>query len=193
VVIPIKTDETFSSPARLRVLVLIAAIVASSLLLIAGCGDDNSSTTDSTAETAAIPVQGPTEVTADELRALAEKQTIYWSGEIPDTKLELTVTDSGNVFVRYLPEDAEIGTTRPALTVSTYPAASAYELLQAEAQKTGAPTEQLEGGGLVMVDKKAPTNVYLAYPGSDFQVEVYDHSPDESLGRIMTGDVEPVS
>lgn len=183
------------SPRIRTGLVIVGALIVALLVwwLISG-GDDDPQSDPAPPAAGLIPAQGPIEISADALRELAQKQTIYWAGERPDTRLELEVTDSGNVFVRYLSEDAAVGNNDDDfLTVGTYPADPALELLQNEAMKTDAKTEELEGGGLVMVRKAHPESVYVAYPGSDFQLEVYDPSPDEALAIVTSAALEPVS
>lgn len=191
-----KTSSPKRRP-RARTLLVAGLLAASTLLLLAGCGDDGEETTTSAEATETTsqgvpPTDGPIEVSPEELSEFAQLQTIYWAGEIPGTKLELTVNEVGNLFLRYIDEDAEIGTSDPYLTISTYPADPALELLQTEAQRTGAETEELPGGGLVMIDADSPTNVYLAYPGGDFQVEVYDPDPEKARSIVTDGELEPV-
>ncbi len=50
---------------------------------------------------------------------------------------------------------------------------------------------KLEDGGLAVIDKSYPKSIHLAYPGSDFQVEVFHPSADQvrrlvSSGRVST-------
>lgn len=178
-------------------LVIAVGLVAALLVWLLVKGDDDNGSSSAPAPPAAdstIPAQDPVEISPEALSELASQQTIYWAGEMPDTKLELTVTNTGNVFVRYLDEAAPIGTEeRDFLTVGTYPARAALELLQQEAVKTDAVTEELTAGGLVMVSKDQPQSVYLAYPGTNYQVEVYDPSAERALDLVLSAGIEPVT
>jgi hypothetical protein len=48
----------------------------------------------------------------------------------------------------------------------------------------------LAGGGLAVFDPSDPTHIHLAYPGSDYQVEVFDPTGRDrqivSSGRVTT-------
>ena len=189
------TDTPRNQPRSRRTGVVIAVgLVAALLVWLLIKGGDNNGSPPAPAADSTIPAQGPTETSAQALRELAKRQTIYWAGERPGTKLELTVTSTGNVFVRYLDKATPIGSKKQDfLTVGTYPASGALALLQHEAARTNAVTRQLNGGGLVMVSKSQPQSVYLAYAGTNYQVEVYDPSAKRALDLILSGAVEPVS
>lgn len=69
---------------------------------------------------------GAREVSIEEIRSLATSKghALYWAGPLPARKLELTENQRGEVFVRYLPASASIGTRSPVFTViGTYPVA----------------------------------------------------------------------
>ena len=48
------------------------------------------------------------------------------------------------------------------------------------------------GGGLAVYSVEAPNNVYVAFPGSDVQVEVFDPRPKRALRLVTSGRVAPV-
>ena len=43
-----------------------------------------------------------------------------------------------------------------------------------------------------MVDKSYPKSIHLAYPGSDYQVEVFDPSAAAARALVSSGQVEPI-
>ena len=100
---------------------------------------------------------------------------LYWAGQRRGTTYELTQTPDGRVYVRYLPHGVQVGSGRPYLTVGTYPVANAYATTKAAASKPGAVPIRISGG-IAFYDKSRPTSVYLAFPGVDEQIEVYDPS-----------------
>jgi hypothetical protein len=51
---------------------------------------------------------------------------------------------------------------------------------------------ELPGGGIALVDEGYRQSVHVAFPGVDYQVEVYDPSPRRSLAVTTSGDVGPV-
>ena len=75
------------------------------------------------------------------------------------------------------------------LTVATYPFNGAYAALQKVA---GSKAVTIPGGGIAFVDAKDPKSIHLAYPNSNYQVEVYDPSPAKALSVASSGAVRPV-
>ena len=61
--------------------------------------------------------------------------------------------------------------------MGTYPVQDAVAALQHEADKPGAKTDSAPGGGFVLTSSDAPQSVYLAFPNSNYQIEVYDPTP----------------
>ena len=78
------------------------------------------------------------------------------------------------------------------MTIGTYPVPDAHAALQALAEKPGAHTAKTPDGGLVVVTEQNPTSVYIAYPDTDYQVEVYDPDPRKALEVATSGAVVPV-
>lgn len=109
------------------------------------------------------------------------------------TKLELTTTGSGKVYVRYLSPSASDGDPRPAfLTVGTYPFDRAYHTTRAVAKRRGTSSARALGGGLAVWNAARPTSVYVAFPGSDRLVEVFDPDPRRARDLALSGEVGTV-
>jgi len=119
---------------------------------------------------------------------------VYWAGApAPGTELELTRSAAGGVYVRYLSGDGELGDRRGQFTtVGTYPVPSAYAVLGRAAEQPTAVTRDLPGGGLALLDTRRPQSVYLVWPGSGYEVEVFDPSPKRALDLVLDGTVAPV-
>jgi hypothetical protein len=175
---------------EIRVGAVIAVAVAIALVVwlvaVRGGGSSKPKTTASIAPSAASP---------DRLRSLANDvgHPIYWIGRATGTTYELTKTPSGRVYVRYLSGGASVGTQDASFTfVGTYPFSDAYGALKSLAKKTTDKSFSAPGGGVAVYAKSAPTNIYLAYPGSSVQIEVYDPSPSHARELITSGRVAPV-
>jgi hypothetical protein len=173
------------SRTALVLVVLIAAVAVVAFLVLNGDDDGGS-------EPAATG--GPEGITQQGLTDLAESvdHPVYWAGPRPGTRYELTITDTGNIFIRYLASDTPIGSEEVAsLTVGTYPAAGAN--LQTAAERPGARTGETPDGALVVTNSESPTSVYVGYPDTDHQVEVYDPDPKTAFSLATSGAIVPIS
>jgi hypothetical protein len=172
------------------VVVAAAAVIAIGIAawLLLGNDDDNS--------TLPQPTNGAEAASLDRLHDLASvvDHPTYWVGERPDVVYELTVTSDGKIYIRYVPRGTTIGTRdQTFLTVGTYPVTNAYGALQTIANAPGAVTGKTPDGGFVVFNKTNPQSVYVAYPGSDYQIEVYDPDPKAARQLAISGGVEPIS
>src|SRR5205807_1091001 len=133
-------------------------------------------------------------VSASGLRTLsaALNQPIYWAGPVPGNTYELTQTSDGRTFVRYLPQGATVGTSKALLTVGTYPVADAFASTRKVAQRSDSVRVPIGGHGVAFYARGNPTNIYLAFPGSGYQIEVYDPSAARARQLVVSGQVTPV-
>jgi hypothetical protein len=177
---------------RIGAVVAIAIAVAFVVWLLVRGGDSNSS---STGQTQTVPAIAPVAASPDRLRSLSVEigRPIYWAGPLSDTTYELTRTSQDRIYVRYLPQGVSVGTNRASYTiVGTYPVQNAYGVLRALAKKQGEKSFAAPNSGIAVYDSSRSTNVYLAYPGSDVQIEVFDPSASRARGLITSGQVGPV-
>jgi hypothetical protein len=99
---------------------------------------------------------------------------IYWAGPKKGYTYELNRDPNGNLSIRYLPPGVHAGASQSYLSVATYPFPGALAGIQRVAKQKGQRTIKLAGGGLAVFNPKIPTDLHLAYPGSNYQVEVFD-------------------
>ncbi len=175
-------------------IVVVAAILA---VLLLGGGDD--SPDDSSGEAtppASLPqaTDGPVAASLEQLQELAGSTSdpIYWAGEQPGREYELTIERDGTIFIRYLNEGTAVGSPKRSLTVGTYPYSGAFETLETAATQPESVTEEAPGGGLVVANESNPDNVYMAFPASDFQIEVFDPADGKALELATAGAVTPI-
>ena len=135
----------------------------------------------------------PSSASLGDLRSLVRSlgHPIYWVGSRSASTYELIRGPGGKVIIRYLPRGVKVGTPKPYLSVATYPFPGAFRSIQALAKEETQVPIKLEDGGLAVIDKSYPKSIHLAYPGSDFQVEVFHPSADQvrrlvSSGRVST-------
>lgn len=171
--------------------VVAAGAIVAALLL--GGGDDSPG--ESTAP-GALPqaTDGPVEASRERLQEVADAagHPVYWAGEQPGRVYELTVERDGTIFVRYLDEGTAVGSPKGSLTVGTYPYSGAFETQEAAATQPGVATAEAPGGGLVVANESNANNVYVAFPGSDFQIEVFDPADGEALELATSGAITPI-
>ena len=172
---------------------LVGVLVAVAVVLIVRGTGGKSSPSATTSTTAATVTRiGPVAMSSAALLAFAQglDGPIYWIGPFPGFTYELTRTSAGNVFVRYLPKGVQAGDKRAAFTVvGTYPYPGALAALKAVPK---AKTVNLAGGGVLVSTASDPRSVHLAYPGVDYQVEVYDPVTGRARVIALSGRVRPI-
>ncbi|MET0741429.1 MAG: hypothetical protein ABWZ26_07755 [Candidatus Nanopelagicales bacterium] len=182
-------------PVPLLIAVAIIGLIATTALVFALLEFFESEPEPTTAESvqtfrdSAIPVDVPTIVTEEDLREFGRTYPpVYWAGPRDDVQYELTATRTGDFYVRYLPEDAEVGDdTSEYLTVATYSVVDGYQLLADSATTAGATGVEAESGALVVTHANDDKRAYFAFEGSDFQVEVFDPVAGVAAGLVADG------
>jgi hypothetical protein len=190
-------------PIRLGAVVAVALAIAFVVWLVVR-GNDNSSPKPAaspapapaatTPVTPAKPVRtvGPAAATLAKLRALARARPVYWAGPKHGVTYELTRSSNGRTFIRYLPKGVRVGSRRNVLFVGTYAVPDAYKALRKAAKASGDVTFKAPRGGLAIYSPAGATNVYVAYPGSNYQIEVYDPNPARARTLVKSGAIRPI-
>lgn len=151
-----------------------------------------STSTAATTTTSTVTPLGPVAATPATLLTYVKAlgRPIYWAGPLPGYTYEFTETSSGNVYVRYLPRGVRVGDKRAAFRViGTYPYTGALKALQAVAKSGGT---KLSGGGLLVESAGNSKSVHIAYPGSDYEIEIYDPRPGRARTLALSGKLTPV-
>jgi hypothetical protein len=124
--------------------------------------------------------------------AALARHPVYWAGPQAKTTYELTRSPGGRIFIRYLPRGVAVGSTQPFLTVGSYPIANAYGATLAQSKTSDAVALKLPQGGIAFYRASRPTNVFVAYPRTNVQVEVYDPTPGHARSLVTSGAIKPV-
>lgn len=141
--------------------------------------------------------QAPALTTAPQALNLAQLKTfarkvghpVYWLGAKPGAAYEVSQSTDGRIFVRYLPSAAQVGSKTPYTTVGTYPVPNALTVTRARAAAGGSVRVPLGRGAVAFYASSRPTNVYVAFPDVDYQVEVYDPQALKARSRVVSGRV----
>jgi hypothetical protein len=166
-----------------------AVVAAMALALLPGCGGSGPEPEQSSPGAAEV-------VSADSLRQTSSEGAtpIYWAGEQERAELELSQPDRSRTYVRYLTGSAEAGDERADfLTVGTYAQPNAVAFLRRQAKRSGGTIGEAPGDATVYFDRNDPGSVYLAYPGSPVQIEVYDPSFERALRLVNSGQIVAVN
>jgi hypothetical protein len=182
--------HTVREARQLRLLfILIALVTAAALALgviwVPSRGGSNVS----------LPAgPAPAAVSQAQLEKLASetKHPVYWADTKPGA-YELTRTTDGRIYIRYLSSTTQVGDpSAKYLTVGTYPEKNAFRSLQRAAHRPGAVSVKLGNNGLLVFNAATPKSVYFGYPGADYQVEIFDPSPQQARALVLNGTVKPI-
>jgi hypothetical protein len=178
-------QERGSDTRTLR-LGLLAIVVITAVIfgLVELLGDDDSNG------------EGPVGLSESELmeKAGSFSTPVYWVGPRPGTdQYELTQTDDGRVYVRYLTGAAEVGTQTPSyLTVGTYPVAGAKKALR-RSKQAGGTGELIELPDRDVLKGRSGQNVYVVLNTQpDLQIEIFDPTPGRALRLATEGALQVI-
>ena len=97
------------------------------------------------------------------------------------------------MFIRYLPRGVRVGTNAEYTTVATYPFPQALAAIRRVARGNEADLIKLRGGGLAVIDGQYPRSIHLAFPGSDYQIEVFGPSPAQARRLVASQKIVPIA
>jgi hypothetical protein len=179
---------------RVRIGALIAVAVAVGFIIWAAVGGGGGSSSSTPSPAPPGTGTGPVALSLTGLRTLGATlhQPIYWLGTRSGGKYELRQTSSGNVYMRYLPAGVQAGDPRALLTIGTYPMANAFSIVQDLSKKPDAVPLTVKGG-VGFYTKTNTHNAYLAFSGTDYQIEVFAPTPGVARRLVQRGTVTPVA
>ena len=176
---------------RRRIVLCMSIVVG---LIVAGAGGGANAGTRRAAVTSGTQSK-PVLMTAAALGqyARSSRQRIYWAGPEAGMTYEFRKTVNGRIFVRYLPTGAKAGTLIAYRTVGTYPTLHAFSVLQGQARVTG--WARVPGGThmIAVYQRTHPTSVYVAFTGSNYELEVYDPTPGAAIALVRAGRIRPIT
>ena len=184
-----------ASPTRTRVLAVLVGVLAAVAIALAAFlvwQALNPSNVSEAAPEVTAETSWPRFVSESELRAFgAANGPVYWAGPQDDVQYELTITNTGIFYIRYLPLGTELGDPSDGfLTVATYPNVDGYNNLVQAGAREGASAVLTEAGALIVTNPEAPLSTYFSFEGLDFQVEVFAPGEGTSLSLVEDGIVE---
>ena len=127
---------------------------------------------------------GETGLSQEELFQLVKDNqlTAFWAGPQEGAKFSLTVTADKQVFIKYLPSGNGLSDTNPNYRIiATYPEPAAFDITRAAGTQSNAVAFVNNDGAAVYYDKSKANNVYLAYSGINYSVEIFDPDAEAAL------------
>jgi hypothetical protein len=178
---------------RVRVSAIVAVALAVGflvwLLLIKGDGNDSSPNPQPATSSKQVSLVSESELLGA-LRGVG--YPVYWAGPRLGVGYEVTRLPEGRTYVRYLPEGEAVESKNPFLTVGSYEQANALDEIRKLGQTPGAVLVEIAGGGSAYAEGLDATSAYMAFPGVDTQIEVYDPQGGRALKLIRSGAIVPV-
>jgi hypothetical protein len=154
---------------------LLSALISSGVTYAVTSNSSSAPTASSTTLTEVI--SGKVALTEAELIAAVKElgADVYWAGPVKGAKYTLAVPVDGQAYVRYLPEGQGIDDTKPNyVVIATYTTADAFTATQAAGNTSNGVSFISASGAAIYYSKDTPTNVYVAYPNLNFQVEIFN-------------------
>jgi hypothetical protein len=128
------------------------------------------------------------------LEALANRvgHPTYWVGPQPRVTYELTSAPDGRIFLRYLPAGSKAGAEGAYLSVGTYPFAGAFAATVRAGGQKGFARVKVAAGVAAVYTRGRPTNVFVAFRGADYQIELFDAKPGRARRLVAERRIVPV-
>lgn len=183
-----KAEKPGADTNRIRSYIALALVGVAAILLLAWLVSDDG---DSSSDSGAAEIVSPDSL---EEAVGGESAPVYWAGEKPGTEIELSRPGEGRTYIRYLTDEAEAGDARADfLTVGTYAHSDPVAALRKQGNEPGGVLGTAPGKAVVYFSREDPKSVYLAYPGVDVEIEVFDPSFTRALQLVNSGQIVPVS
>lgn len=173
---------------KIRSYIALVLVAVAAVLLVAWlASDDDDSSSSGSGEAEIVSTDALEDAVA------GEEEPIYWAGEQEGTELELSRPGEGRTYVRYLTDGAEAGDPRADfLTVGTYVHPEPVAALRRQGKEPGGVLGTAPGKAVVYFSRDQPSSVYLAYPGTGVEIEVFDPIFTRALQLVNSGQIVPV-
>ena len=174
--VEVKKEKAKMSQNSKTILLMIASFLVGSVLTYSVTSSpDNAPKASSSTFTEVIA--GKVALTESELIDAVKKLgvDVYWAGPVNGAKYTLAVPAEGQAYVRYLPNGDGLTDTQPNyVVIATYTTTDAFRATQAAGNQSNGVTFINAEGAAVYYNKDTPTNVYVAYPNLNYQIEVFN-------------------
>jgi hypothetical protein len=174
-------------PISAVIVIVIAVAVLVWLLFIRGDDDNSNSSNGGGQATKTVTVVSESALPGE---VADVGYPVYWLGPRPGVDYEVTVITDGRTYVRYLPKGEAKESPNPYLTVGSYSQNNAFDVLTRLGKRQGEGTVSIPNGGIAL--KNTASGAYVAFPGADTQIEVYDPQPGQAFKIVKSGDLSQI-
>lgn len=185
---PAAKSVTDNRPLLIAILVIVAVIAGVVLWLVLGRDSGKPKSKPENITTAIGPLG--LNQTKLQARALAVGQPMWWIGPKRGVRYEFTRTTNDRIYVRYLPKGVGVGKKDGRfLIIATYPWANAYSQLKKASHNRGVAGPN---GSYIWARPNDPRSVLVAFPGKNYEIEVYDPSATKAATIAESGQLHTV-
>lgn len=134
--------------------------------------------------TLAARISGGVALTESQLKEVVAEidQKVYWAGPMRGAKYTINAQNFNSIYVRYLADGKGISDQTPKYRViATYKEANAYNSTLSAGNQANGLSFTKPDGRVVYYNKQVPTNVYVAFKGNPYQIEIFDPEAKTSL------------
>jgi hypothetical protein len=177
VVLQVASKKNVGRSLKVPMLMLLSAIISSVITYSVTSSSNSSSAPTASSTTLTEVISGKVVLTEAELIAAVKElgADVYWAGPVKGAKYTLAVPADGQAYVRYLPEGQGIDDTKPNyVVIATYTTTDAFTATQAAGNTSNGVSFISAAGAAIYYSKDTPTNVYVAYPNLNFQIEIFN-------------------
>ena len=173
------------------VVIVVAAIISFSV-----GGDDKDSAPANNGGATASASNAP--VNTDGLKALVTAVggagKVFWAGEEAGSTYVLRTEANGQASVRYIPSGGDPNAQGAVYRVlGSYPIKGAFDVTKKAAEGADSVLLTNSDGSIVVYNKNKTTNVYIAFPDVDVQIEIFDPTPGKALELATSGRIVKVA
>ena len=184
----VRSNSNHNKLVKMTLVIAITAVI-SSLLTYFTIKASNENPMKSDQITFTAQTSGGVALSESELISIVKKlnRVVFWSGPQKNAKYTINASAKGQIYLRYLPNGQGLSDTNANYRViATYDVQDAFKSTQAAANQSNGISLSNPDGAAVFYNKATPTNVYMAYPNLNYQIEIFDPHENTSINLAST-------
>jgi hypothetical protein len=136
-------------------------------------------------------IAGKVALTQNQLESLVAEESItaYWAGPRPGYLYSIDTTSKDRVFLQYIQANKNSSNVvANSRVIATYFTKDGFARTVAAATQPGNTGFRNPNGSVVFYDKNRNTDIYLAFPGREVQIEIFDPLAGQALSLAVLQD-----